>query len=408
MKYYRQQGNALGKATTMLLVLFFIIYAGFQTYRFFFDTYKTENAYSFEVARSYTTSGLLIREERVIDLPKTAGVRYTLPEGGKFVNTTPVAMQYSGEEMALMADRSQVLEQERDILLDVERGTSSTIKPDIASLSSNVYITLRDLTTVSNLGYVRDVEPIRQGLIKNISHIQATVDQSLRFTQRIGELDTQIAQSEAGTVIQVADSGYFSRFSDGCEGQFTPALLDTITIPQLTELTDKEYPHNTATFGKCITSYDWYYVTTIPLKEAELFQPDTKMTLDFVGSVDGVPLSGWVKSITEDTATGQALLVIQSSDVSADSVSRRTATVKLGFEDYRGIRFSKKALRILDGVKGVYVRGKSAIEFKKVDIIYTGTDFYLSRLDYNSKVYLNIFDEIIVEGTNLHAGKPLE
>ncbi|MEG0541903.1 MAG: HlyD family efflux transporter periplasmic adaptor subunit, partial [Angelakisella sp.] len=105
---------------------------------------------------------------------------------------------------------------------------------------------------------------------------------------------------------------------------------------------------------------------------------------------------------------GRALLVIQSDDISPDTVARRTATVKLGFDDYKGIRFSKKALRIQDGVKGVFVRGKSAIEFKKVEIVYTGKDFYLSKLDYNSDVYLNIFDEIIVEGTDIYDGKPLE
>lgn len=400
--------NKLGKAVTLLLALFFITYTLYQTFRFFFSHYQTENAYSFKVARVYTTDGIIIRDEHTLEGTSDGSIRYILPEGGKFIGTTPVAVRYSSEEAAEAAKLAELQRQERDVLEKAQTAVKSSYKPDIASLNDNIYTDLRKLALENNLGMVEDTRKLRLSLTENICKIQTTVDSTVNYDSKISKLNEAITDGESGTPITTGHTGYFSRFSDGKEDIFTPDMLESLTIEQLNQLIAQDYPYNPNAFGKAVTSYNWYYVTTVPISEMELFQPGVKMTLSFVGNDENSTVSGWVKSITEDKASNRALLVIQSDDISPDTVSRRTATVKLGFDDYRGVRFSKKALRISDGIKGIYVIGKSSIQFKRVDIIYTGTDFYLSKLDYDSNTYLNIFDEIIVEGTNLYDGKPLE
>lgn len=396
-----------GKFTTLILTLFFIVYAGFQTFRFFYTGYKTESAYSFEVARVYSTSGVLIRDEHAIPLSREASTLYTLPEGGKFIATTPVALDFVSPEAAKLAAETMPQQLELQLLESIERDVAAGRKDNIGALNNQISATLRGLTSDATVGKVANVETIRLSLLDSVSRMQAAVGNQLSLDARLGELRTATGAVEQGSVVTVGETGYFSRFTDGYEQQLTPQSLETMDIETLDKILEQEYPHSSETFGKCITDYNWYYVTTVPVEEAALFQEGVKMSLAFAGS-DGKTVGGWVKSITEDKAAGRALLVIQSDDISADTVARRTATVKLGFDDYKGIRFSKKALRIQDGVKGVFVRGKSAIEFKKVEIVYTGKDFYLSKLDYNSNVYLNIFDEIIVEGTDIYDGKPLE
>ena len=105
--------------------------------------------------------------------------------------------------------------------------------------------------------------------------------------------------------------------------------------------------------------------------------------------------------------SGEALVVVQSSCITADAVSHRTANVKLSLQNYKGLRISHKALRIVDGEKGVYVRSGYSVRFKKVDIIYTGPDYYLCKTQYGSTDQLNLFDDVIVEGTDLYDGKPI-
>ncbi|MEG1687427.1 MAG: HlyD family efflux transporter periplasmic adaptor subunit [Angelakisella sp.] len=385
------------------------MYAAYQTFRFIFSNYTTENAYGFEVARVYTTSGVLIRDEAPIDKAADETIRYTLDEAGKFISTTQIALSYSDKEAADKARNLERLKEEQRMLTDILLSIHSKTKPDIVTLSDQIYSTLRSLTINTTVDKAKDTEQIRLQLIGDISRIQAAVNStSVNCEERLDELAKQIEAIEPGIPITVNDDGYFSRFVDGYEQQFTPALLDTIRISQLDTALGQNYPYQSESFGKIIHGYTWYYVTTIPLSEAQLFQPGTAMTITFAGSDEQRPIGGWVQSITEDSASKRAMLVIESDAMSVDTVSRRTATVKLGFDDFKGIRFSKKAMRIQDGVKGVYVKGKSAIRFKKVNIVYTGTDFYLSKLDYDSEEYLNIFDVIIVEGTNLYDGKTLE
>ncbi|MEG0852524.1 MAG: HlyD family efflux transporter periplasmic adaptor subunit [Angelakisella sp.] len=396
-----------GKFTAIMLALFFIIYAGYQTFRFFYTGYKTESAYSFEVARVYSTSGVLIRDEHPIPQTYSDSLIHTLPEGGKFISTTPAAITYSNPAAAELALKSIDLKTEQQLLENIRRDANSSHKDNIGALSNAIFSSLRSLTGDATVGKVSDIKHIRLSLLDSISRMQVAVGNEVLLDTRITELHKTTDMVETGTVTTIGETGYFSRYVDGYEQQLTPELLETIDIAMLDQILQKEYPYNRESFGKCISDYNWYYVTSVPIEEAALFQPGVNMSLTFAGS-DDKTVGGWVKSISEDKTLGRALLVIQSDDISPDTVARRTATVKLGFDDYKGIRFSKKALRIQDGVKGVFVRGKSAIKFKKVEIVYTGKDFYLSKLDYNSDVYLNIFDEIIVEGTDIYDGKPLE
>ena len=80
----------------------------------------------------------------------------------------------------------------------------------------------------------------------------------------------------------------------------------------------------------------------------------------------------------------------------------------ISFRNYKGLRISQKALRILDGEKGVYVKSGYSVKFKKVDILYTGLDYYLCQIQYGSSDQLSLFDEVIVEGTDLYDGKPID
>lgn len=396
-----------GKFTAIILAMFIIVYAGYQTFRFFYSDYKTESAYSFEVARVYSTSGVLIRDEHPIPQSRSDSLLYTIPEGGKFIATTPAAIAYSGPQAAELARGSVNMIQEQQLLEEIQRDAASSHKDNIGALSNEIFASLRTLTGDATVGKVADTEAIRLKLLDSISRMQISVGNEVSLDARLAELREITGAVETGTVVTIGETGYFSHFVDGYEQQFSPQSLETMSIAQLDEILKQEYPYNIESFGKCISDYNWYYVTSVPIEEIALFQEGVNMSLTFAGS-DGKTVGGWVKSITEDKPSKRALLVIQSDDISADTVARRTATVKLGFDDYKGIRFSKKALRIQDGVKGVFVRGKSAIEFKKVEIVYTGKDFYLSKLDYNSDVYLNIFDEIIVEGTDIYDGRPLE
>ena len=68
-------------------------------------------------------------------------------------------------------------------------------------------------------------------------------------------------------------------------------------------------------------------------------------------------------------------------------------------------------MRVVDGVQGVYVLTGNIVTFKRLDVIYTGDDYVISKKIYdtvkddNNIPYVKLYDEVIVEGKDLSDGK---
>jgi hypothetical protein len=47
--------------------------------------------------------------------------------------------------------------------------------------------------------------------------------------------------------------------------------------------------------------------------------------------------------------------------------------------------------------KGVYITKGEQVMFKKIDVIYEGTDYVLSKIHENDSSYLALYDDILME-----------
>ena len=397
--------SAAAKIATALLVLFILLFAAYQAYRGLRNEYQTETAYEFQIARYCNTEGLLIRTEEPIEKSVQGQVRYLLEEGEKFRSDTPIARVFQSQEEAEEAARQETIQEERDLLEALEKSTDTTRTADIESLNKEISLALRQLTQYSAEKDMEKVADLHLTLVEKISRQQLATGRIPGFEERIQELDSQLTGDAGGENIYSSQVGYFSRYVDGFEEQYTPQMLEELNIAALTAMLEEDYTNDPDAFGKSVTDFTWYYATVIPAESAEYFSEGTLLEMTFIGSSQQ-PVEGQVVQMRQEE-NGDALVVIQSTQITSDAVSRRTASVRLSFRDYSGLRISKKALRVVDGQQGVYVEAGYSVQFKKVDIIYTGTDYYLCRTQYNSTDQLNLLDKVIVEGTDLYDGKPL-
>ena len=394
------------KLATLVLVLFILVFALYQGWRGLNKSYRTESAYEYEIAKYCNTEGLLIRSEE--EIPREGGgqVRYLLAEGEKFRRDTPIAQVFPSREEAEEAASREVIARERDLLEKIQRSTDTSRTADVETLNREIALALRGLTRCAAQKDLEEVSKTHLALVEKIGRQQLATGQNTGFEDRIRELDDQLSGGGGGQKVYSQKTGYFSRYVDGYEGEYTPQMLEDLDAAALRELLAKEYPDDPDSFGKSVTDFTWYYAAVIPRESAEFFYTGAKVELDFIGSGEAAVPGKVVRLAPEEN--GEALVVIQSTSITADTVSHRTASVKISFQNYKGLRISQKALRIVDGVKGVYVRSGYSVRFKKVDILYTGPDYYLCRTQYGSADQLNLFDEVIVEGTDLYDGKPID
>ena len=394
------------KLATAFLLLAIVLFAIFQGYRGLSEGYRTESAYEFQIARYCNTEGLLVRTEEPIQKSPGGHVRYLLEEGEKFRGDTPIAQGFSSQEAAETAARQETVKEEKDLLTAIQRSTDTSKTADVETLNKEISLTLRQLTQCAGAKDMEAVAQTHMALVEKIGRQQLATGQNTGFGERIRELDQELSGGGGGEKVYSSQIGYFSRYVDGYEEQYTPDMLEKLDIPTLEGMLEKGYPADTASFGKSVTDFTWYYATIIPRESVEFFYVGARVELAFMGSGEQT-VPGKVVQLRagED---GRALAVIQSTSITADTVSHRTANVKISFRNYKGLRISQKALRILDGEKGVYVKSGYSVKFKKVDILYTGLDYYLCQIQYGSSDQLSLFDEVIVEGTDLYDGKPID
>ena len=104
-------------------------------------------------------------------------------------------------------------------------------------------------------------------------------------------------------------------------------------------------------------------------------------------------------------------------EFSRDLVQHRTEDIELVRGTYRGLKVPREAIRFVtaeettgegdDAVtrevtyKGVYVLKGEQVQFKKIDVIYEGSDYVLSSLEHiGDDSYLVLYDDIMIEGVD--------
>ena len=105
-------------------------------------------------------------------------------------------------------------------------------------------------------------------------------------------------------------------------------------------------------------------------------------------------------------------MILRCNLMNAQYAALRKEQVRLVLENFTGYQVNNKAIREVDGVKGVYTVSGNIIKFKKVELAYSDSEYSVcvTPKDDNGNPksgYVSLYDEIIVEGTDLYDGKIL-
>ena len=123
-----------------------------------------------------------------------------------------------------------------------------------------------------------------------------------------------------------------------------------------------------------------------------------------------------------DPENGQVPVVLSADKFLSDITLLRRQTAELIFDSRTGLRVPKGAVRMIDGTQtdeetgettqystlGVYVVTAGRAEFKPVEILAEGDEFYVVRSVNQDRKALRAGDEVVIQGTGLYDGKLLE
>ena len=390
-------------------------YMGFQGYRFWDSRHETETVYTDVVQESVKVSGLLLRNEIVLEDSLGNDIAsYLIADGVKISQGMTIAEVYSSPQDADYIYKIRELENQRQQLIKAQDpGTTNYAHTDV--LNKQIFKELGSIIDQVNTDDLSLLPSSSDKLRLLMNTKQITTGRQENFDNAIDLLKAQeeyYAEKIQGSTRQITAerAGYFIRRVDGFEGIVDFKELDELTTERMNEFLLRPEKPDSKRVGKLMIHHAWYYAALVSADSLDPFRVGRLVNLNF--GLSGVnPVPATVYQVNKEKGSEQAVVIFQSDYINDVVVNLRQTQAEVAFKSISGLRVSNQALRFEGLEQGVYiVRGDNLI-FRPVNVIYEGNGFVLCETanpaDPDYALKLQQFDEVVVKGGNLYDGKPI-
>ena len=398
------------KAFLIAITLLFVValgYVGLQLYTILHRTYRTETAIAYTMADSISLSGMAVFE--TVDVPGEGNLGYIVADGERVSAGTVLAERYTDESQGVLRERLDRLDRTLELLSKSQNSTGSDLSMLTTQTRTALYNLLDQIDTASYSGIAQAEEDfllaqnrlqISTGQADNFESVMATLQQEREeVAGQLGGLQT----------ITAGTNGYFVSSVSANPISMDQETLDAMSSAELQSLLEQGVENSPAELaGHIITGFSWRFYGVCSLETAGRLDGITRVNISVPGK-ENDPLPATVVEVTEDEETGTAKVVIECRSINANVLRFGIEEAQVDLTTYEGIRIDRSALHIKDGAKGVYVKYGDLQRFRRITILYEDENYILVPRDgaLGTENEVRLYDEVIVEGTNLQDGKLL-
>ena len=383
------------------------VYIIVQCFVIFRRSYKTETAIKYTLAESITLDGVVAFDS--VDVAGSGDLGYLVQDGERVTNGTTVAEVYTDDSQGLQRERLDRLERTITLLTKSQNSTGS----DLSVLTNQTKQALYNLLDKINTAQYSGITDAEDTFLLAQNRLQVSTGQTAGFADTIaalqGEYDSIKAQLDALQTITATTNGYFSSTAASPAIAADRQALDDADPATLQKMLADGFPAAaTDRAGQITTGFSWKFYAVCDLDTATRFDNISSVKISVPGK-QNTPLSATVEEVTLDKDNGIAKIVLQCQTINAEVLSFGQETAQIDLKTYEGIRIDKEALHIVDGQRGVYVKYGNLQRFLKITTLYENDSYILIPENGKSGTdnEVRLYDEIIVQGTNLQDGKLL-
>jgi len=399
-----RQNKAITTVITAVLFLAVIIYMALYIAEALKNPLGTAEAIAYTAEETVSMSGWFIREEKLVS-GKPGTVAYMVRQGERVPKDAEVARVYQSstaltddETFTALSGRAELLKAALSLL---ETGNLSEIK---TQTTERVCLLSFDRSRGEFSAAEEEAFELKKLMLAyDIIKDPALADSA---NAELADLDRQLSTLKKDlsgdySSIRVSASGYFSGSTDGYETVLTPEFAATATASDLESVTADKLDGEIC--GKLITDYIWRYISVLDTDHAALIDEGGFVNLRFQDEAIG-SIRLRVERIGEDEG-GKCVVVFRSDKSIGELVGYRRQNAEIVLSVYDGLRIPSAALRVCDGVTGVYKIVAQQVEFAPVDVIFDMDDYYLVSYDMLNADGLLPSDTVITQAKNLYDGK---
>lgn len=389
------------------LFLLLFIYLAVQLYAVMNRTYRSEIAIPYQLTDNVLLDGVLVYEEAPVEGRGIIG--YLVEDGARVAGGNVVAEVYVSEEQAKL--REELTQLDNRIAL-LQKAQNTNASGEISVISGQMKNDLYNLLDVLDSTNMEGFSGAADAYLLSANRLQVYTGEETDYTPQIEELqsrrETVAARLGSPSTIEAGQAGYFVSANNCYFLQSDRETLEGMTPVQFKGFLDGA-PEKSASgkIGKIISGYVWYYYGSCDLKTAEKFENASgKLQISFPGKEEET-LPVTVEQVETDVDAGLAKVVLRCEYTNQEVLKLCHQTAQVDFNTYSGLRIDKSALHILDNQKGVYIKYGSIERWRKIQVLYENEDYILVPAKPNENSALKIYDEVIVEGSDLRDGKLL-
>lgn len=397
MKKKKDVWDILGYWTLRVLVVLLALYIAIPVLRSVRGKYETETVTYITVTESGSTSGVIVRSEKVLTSDQPY-VSLLADNAEEVAANSAVAVASRSPEASDVAHRTREVETEIAYLRALLSRLSTAT--DNAGQETAVRTAVYRLADAAAQEDAAALDSAGATLATMLRGAQAG-DSQAELDALLAELDELRGQISPGDYLTAPAAGTFSTEVDGWE-DLSPAMLDGVSPEGVEALRDQNSPVAENVVGKIVTDHAWYYAAVMAEADADRLRVGDTTSLDF-GYRSSRTVRAVVRSISPTDRDGRVAVVFRCSSALAETLSLRQAQAEVVFRTYSGLRVPKKAVHVEDEKTVVYTASAGQMEKKTVEILYTGADFYLVAAESEGGS-LRAGNELIVSGKNLGSG----
>ena len=394
------------KIIQIALIICVVLFLGYQYYVAVYASISTESAAAFEYTDGIDAVGTFVRNEVAVTSELEGTVHFLVDNGEKIAKNGTIANVYSSAAASAAASRVDEIDKQLSLISEIE-GYNDTTAVDINTINSRIHGYLNDVIYATQNGRYYDVGDNVTSLVTMMTRKQIATGAQSDFNavkaELLNEKTSLVAQmgTPKGSILS-DNAGYFVSTTDGFEEALTVEALEKYTPEFLSSVKEKNVPDNV--IGKIVYDYEWYMVVPVSLSDSMHYKQGDVVSVK-TDAASCPRITAKVERINVSEKGEDAVIIFSCSEMKSELATMRTANVKLIKNEVNGIKVSSKAIRVKDGVTGVYVVSGLEAKFVTVDILYSEEDYKICELNTSKSSKLRLYDRIIVKGKNLYDGK---
>ena len=394
--------NTLIKFAIIFVAVAFLIN---QAVAAFYKPVTTESAVFYTANNGFKITGVVIRNEILVTNDNDGVLHFMIGDGERVAKNGTIANIYGSESASITLSQMQSVQNKINDINDI-LSFNDLEAANLELINNRVNDKLDALVMSSAGGNFDTVLEKSEELLFALNRRQAALGDTSSFASQLEVLNSELAALNAGLTgvkgeVKAIESGYFLSKTDGYEKVLSVNKLYDITPEFLDTL--KSEKNEQSVVGKIVSDYEWYIAAKVSINDSHNYKAgDTLKIYTSVKSSPVLPVT--VKQVNTSDNSESAVIIFACSEMNSELASMRSGPMTVVSREYSGLKVSKKALRVVDGVKGVYIVKGMQAKFVPVDILYS-TDNMMICKKSDSDGALRLYDQVIVKGRSLYDGK---